>query len=676
MSVSSRYRKCTTMCFEKEKSTGVNVSSTVRRLLMATLLSAISFAATFIWYYQTRPKQSSDEDQEPIAYVVKVVDEISRRPATRELWQSVNTGETLFNGEAIRTSEKGEVRLQFADSERYLDLEPDSLIVLQKSKQEISLDLMEGSLFVSNDEKNNEKSQANKSLTLKSGSSKIDLTQASAKLSGSSSGAIEVNVLKGAAKVKSAKGEEKRIESGKHENIVTEAKQEIQDIELLSPDTSKTIRLHPKQDSLLKISWSQLKKPSGKIKYELLVGETRKKLDSVLQASDSFADYKFSSGKHFFKIQARNEKKEIVGASVVHLIDIENLKASEPILPIQDELVQLQTDHDPVHMKWELAPQAQSVGLEVSSTLDFKDRLLAKNFGVKDETSWLVEKDKLRSGDYYWRTVTYYTGVADPVVSEIHHFKLKEKESVRLVMNWNKDMLYRQRYPNQLKLALHWQITDQLKKLKQIASYKVLYKLKDEKTEFAENKFVKNPDDFKRQIASENSAATTQTATHETSQTISQSLNEVQEMSVQVPGVYSVQIKAQDADQKEIGETVIADVDVEQIPRLMAPKIESDSGQWVASADGDFGVHWNALEGAKEYDLVWSDSSGKEIAREHFSKNQTRSVKKSLMPGSYGVQLYIKDEFNREGLTNEMRKFDVPQESQIVAPKLKKVKVN
>ncbi len=127
-----------------------------KRLLAAALSSSSVFAVTWYWYQSSdqshiiarKRKKKKKKKKKPLAYVGKVVEDIQRRPASRLLWQLVNTGEALYNGEAIRTSERGEVRIQFVDSDRYLDLEPESLIVIKKSEGEIALDLMEGSLFV------------------------------------------------------------------------------------------------------------------------------------------------------------------------------------------------------------------------------------------------------------------------------------------------------------------------------------------------------------------------------------------------------------------------------------------------------------------------------------------------------------------------------------------------
>ncbi|WP_374032330.1 hypothetical protein [Bdellovibrio bacteriovorus] len=106
-----------------------------KRLLIAALSSSSVFAATWFWYQSTADTRSSNSNEKPLAYVGKVVEDIQRRPASRLLWQLVNSGEPLYNGEAIRTSERGEVRIQFVDSDRYLDLEPESLIVIKKIRR-------------------------------------------------------------------------------------------------------------------------------------------------------------------------------------------------------------------------------------------------------------------------------------------------------------------------------------------------------------------------------------------------------------------------------------------------------------------------------------------------------------------------------------------------------------
>ena len=175
-----------------------------KRLLFAAVISSSVFAATFLWYRSSENTNKHASDEKPLAYVGKVFEDIQRRPATRLLWQLVNTGEPLYNGEAIRTSEKGEVRIQFADSDRYLDLEPESLIVIKQSEGEIALDLMEGSLFVN--AKAGGADDKSPGLVLNSEGGKVDLSQASASLSKGKGNSLDVQVLEGKASLKSKDG--------------------------------------------------------------------------------------------------------------------------------------------------------------------------------------------------------------------------------------------------------------------------------------------------------------------------------------------------------------------------------------------------------------------------------------------------------------------------------------
>ncbi len=169
------------------------MKSKIKRLSLAALLSGSGFAATFVWYKST-DQTLIKTGETPLAQVSQVSDEVLRRPPTRLLWNVVNTGDPLYNGEAIRTSDAGEVRIQFEDG-RYIDIEPDSLIVLSKAQGDISLDLMEGGLFVNAKSDSSKPSQTGGGLILNSAQGKVDLSGATASLSKSDDQKLNLQVV-------------------------------------------------------------------------------------------------------------------------------------------------------------------------------------------------------------------------------------------------------------------------------------------------------------------------------------------------------------------------------------------------------------------------------------------------------------------------------------------------
>ncbi|HEY8272224.1 MAG TPA: FecR domain-containing protein, partial [Pseudobdellovibrionaceae bacterium] len=253
-----------------------------KRLLWAATLSGICLMATFTWYHFTKSKSHTNDNEKPLAYVGKINDEIQRRPATRLLWQEVGTGDPLFNGEAIRTSEKGEVRIQFADSSRYLDLEPESLIVIQQNKGEIALDLMEGSLFVA--AAKDEAEAEGTALVLNSASGKVDLSKASVNLSKSGTNQMDIQVLGGSASIKDKSGKDKVLSSGNigGPNVNNSSQFNKADLQILSPIPGKVAYIDADDKENLTFKWKGF--PAG-LKVSLFTGPTRKDMKELTTAT-------------------------------------------------------------------------------------------------------------------------------------------------------------------------------------------------------------------------------------------------------------------------------------------------------------------------------------------------------------------------------------------------------
>ncbi|PWU20019.1 MAG: hypothetical protein C5B49_04930, partial [Bdellovibrio sp.] len=119
-----------------------------KKIVVAILLASGNFAFTHIVYLRTAPLSRNRSHQQPIAFVSTVSDEVLRRPVTRTIWQMLEAGEPVYPGEAVKTSSKGEVSLEFVGTKKRLDVEPDSMVVLTRHGSEIAMDLLDGGVFV------------------------------------------------------------------------------------------------------------------------------------------------------------------------------------------------------------------------------------------------------------------------------------------------------------------------------------------------------------------------------------------------------------------------------------------------------------------------------------------------------------------------------------------------
>lgn len=171
----------------------------LRRLILAFCLSAACYYATEDWYRRTNVSIASTGRQEPIALLQDLTNEVQRKPLTRVIWETISKDENLFAGEAIRTSDDSEAKIMFLKSGTVIELEPDSLVVLEETDSGLSLDFLKGNLFV----KTAGQGAPGSELTLKSGKSEINLQNADISLSKKGqSDSVDVQVYGGTAQVK------------------------------------------------------------------------------------------------------------------------------------------------------------------------------------------------------------------------------------------------------------------------------------------------------------------------------------------------------------------------------------------------------------------------------------------------------------------------------------------
>jgi len=608
-----------------------------RRLLWAAMLSCAGFGATFTWYHYTKTK-SQVSNEKPLAFVGKVTEEIQRRPATRLLWQEVSTGEPLFNGEAIRTSEKGEVRIQFADSNRYLDLEPESLIVIQQSKGEIALDLMEGSLFVAAAKSGEEASGT--SLVLNSSSGKVDLSKASASLSKSSGNQVDVQVLQGSASIKDKSGKDKVLSSGASGALGSNGLQfNKAELQILSPVPGKISYVDMDQKDNLSFQWKGF--PPG-LEVSLYTGSTRKDLKewpTITREGPESLKTSLPLGKPYWKLVAKDPKThKTVAESSVYRAHIQARYAPTVLFPLAEAKIPVEKAPFDMSFKWQKGDETTSVVLEVAKDPLLKQKVATQSFTSEES----FNLPALQEGDYYWRMSSYYEGSAKPVLGKIQKFTLmkiekKVEAKVPLAINWTVPEDKIQFYLDTPTLGLTWNVD----RPAEVAHWRLKY--------------------------IEEGADPASTQVLEVKETKA-------ETPVQKPGRYIASLEALDKDGQVIGSSVQRKIAVAPLPLLTPPKLLPLEGNLTAQADGRTELQWEKIEGAKEYLLTISNNEGKELKTLKYTANKT--ALKNLMPGEYQLTLTAIDEHGRSSEGATTRKLIVPDKSNLKAPTLKKIKVN
>lgn len=618
------------------------MSSQWKRLLLAAMISSSVFAATWFWYHATENKISSDSNDRPVAYVGKVVDDIQRRPASRLLWQSIYNGEALFNGEAIRTSDRGEVRIQFAGSDRYLDLEPESLIVIKKSEGEIALDLMEGSLFVNAKAGSGGEGAEGGGLVLNSATGKVDLTGASASLSKTQGNGLDLQVLEGKASIKDKSGQSRELGKGSSGAIGANGIQFNQSaLQILSPSPEKPVYMNAEDIKPVTFQWKGF---PADAEVSLFWGETRKDLKEIAKTSKPGATEiatPLALGKHYWKLVATNAQGQPIGESPIYRAQVIARYAPTLLSPaLNGEVGTRPGVPVDVPFKWESGEETHRTTLEVWSDAGLKQKVATQS--LKDADTFTVKE--LKVGTYYWRVSGYFEDADKPILGKVQKFsvlpssKMRDPSSVKQVqVAWaGAETTEPQLYFDKPQVKVEWKPTTE----PDVVSWKIV--VNEENGNPVANTTVPAKQlSFKAPVAK--------------------------------PGRYLANVQALNKDGDVVGTGSERALTIAPAPLLAGPKFISKEEILKAGNDGRADLEWEKISGAKEYQLTIS-KDGKELKKARYTANSTSL--KNLMPGEYQLQINAQDEHGRMSEAGESRKLLVPDSSNLKAPKLKKIKVN
>lgn len=626
------------------------MNSQWKRLALAAMISSSFFAATWFWYKSTENKISSNANEKPLAYVGKVTEDIQRRPASRLLWQNIYNGEPLYNGEAVRTSERGEVRIQFANSDRYLDLEPESLIVIKKSEGEIALDLMEGSLFVN--AKGGEADQGG-GLVLNSADGKVDLSRASASLSKTKGRGLDLQVLEGQASIQDKNGKSRDFNQGASGALGAQGLQFNQSsLKILAPLPQKPIYLNAEDVKPVAFQWRGF---PPKAQVSLWWGSSRREMKEFTKASSPDAQEIQANvplGKYFWKLVAHDQNNQVIGESPVYRVEILARYAPTVVFPIANAEIP-KDPREPYDMtfKWQKGDDVKQITLEIWKDANLKQKIATQSVSEEDTFTF----PQMNEGIYYWRMTSYFNQSETPVLGKVQKFSLLPNEALRdaaalrksVPVQWtHAETQEPQYFVNEPEITLDWKVSKSDREIasapksQQISSWKVTLQNEDG-----------SPAIVKTVTAGERKLKT----------------------SVAKAGRYIASIEAVNKFGDVLGTVGERKIQVSSLPLIAGPRFTATEGPLKAGNDGRADLQWSQINGAKEYSVTIS-KDGKELKK--LSNRNNTTALRNLMPGEYEVQLNAVDTHGRPSEPGESRKLIVPDSSNIKAPTLKKIKVN
>lgn len=361
-----------------------NLLKTARRLAMAGIFSGMGFVATKYWYDSVKTKDAPS-NATAIARVIDTRNEVQRKRAQRTIWQGIDGQMELGAGDSVRTGFDGGAKIEFVKSKAVIDLDPDSLVVIEEKQGKIAIDFLKGNLFVKNGE-------GDGSLTVVSGEKSIDLSKGDVALGRGESGALVQTDLSGTGPV------------------------QLGGFKVLMPRPFATVYIDPAKPADTYFAWAPLKLPadqtSDQVEVRLQVGssptEMRDVASKTFEKRPNMLGAPLKVGVQYWRLVAFAKdangglsKSPILTSTPVKL-DLRPRTPPTAIFPLASAHVRMRPPAETsVTFRWSNTAQLPNIRFELFEGTGPNPRLVhSANFTNRD--SQLIY-DLQAGGDFKWR---------------------------------------------------------------------------------------------------------------------------------------------------------------------------------------------------------------------------------------------------------------------------------
>lgn len=652
----------------------------MKRILLALLIAIVGIALS--WFF-LRPKElltSGGKDRQVIATVLDLRNDVNRQEEGRLLWSPVHKGDEIYLGDKIKTAGLSSTVIKFTDSASKLEIEENSTIVMSQGGKKLSLNMLEGRVFVKQEE-----GSQDQNIDLVSGGKKLD--------------------LRGNAAVSVSQDGGSQIESFGGESLFGDLKPNYSE-EVLS--TKETIPLQ----------W----KPANRSEMvEVYLGESPKTLKKVSGADVVFSagkvDVKMFNGVNYWQLVTKVGENE--AKSPVMKLDFKKPLPPSPLFPSDKELIK--AGDRPFDFKWIKGNAGDVVVIEVAKDVNFSQMVFTSE--IKDQTFY-TPNGNLPQGEYFWK-VKSRVGKTEwveskPISFTVHQgsnllsptpltpadnavFYIGKNPSNNVKFEWrNQDNVrgYDLRITGE-NLNKDAQVSENtaMVNVNRVGKYtwEVFSEGRDGKKSVlpVKRKFeVREEGVIQWNMPQKNflyldslpivilrwEKRTTGVSILRISQFAD--LKDAESFQVQgrdfpyrvlQDGVYFAKVSALDENGTTSAESDILEFKVQAAPLPPAPLLLGQKKTLKASPQGELRTQ---VENTKANWLViatFMDSQGRVVDERRFSDDKLSFS--GLMPGKYSLQLKFQDEYRRLGELSERIEVEVPEKSMIAAPKVKGIKV-
>ncbi|MBK9295189.1 MAG: FecR domain-containing protein [Oligoflexia bacterium] len=695
----------------------------IRKILQGLGFSLSGILLSILWYKfdLSRSKIDSSENKKIVAVLGETKNEVQKKQVSRVIWQRVDEEEPLHAGEAVRTASDSEAKIVF-NSGAQIQMDPDSVVVIEESGNKLSLDFIKGNLFFKGGGKESQ-------LALKSGNTSIDLQNSEAALNKSQDGkALDVQVLSGTAQL-SQNGKSVTLDRDKA-GVIDDRGLSVAEkfIKIKSPQAFSKIYIQIAKKEPVLFEWEKLP-PNFDIYLE--IGSKRENLSRMypkVSANLGMMAMQLKLGNYFWRLVAiDNKDPSKTYFTSVNKISILAEVPPKLIQPVDESIATLSAQTQTLLLRWANPSKLEKLHIEISKDPKFSKNIYSE---IVADTG-IHEAPLTEEGIYYWRIAGFRSGTSKEVVSQAHKFVLKTKlelvppklkepssnfraqvESIRaglVFLKWDpvlgfnefhvrifqgekiaheqkvndvKQVRFNIEKPGQYKWAVY--TIDAQGKASNISEQRIIIvdelpqllwldsKQQDQYfylTEKPQLRVLLKPIDkiknYKITYAKDGDAKSEKTLTVANPDKI---------FDVPTDGLYKVFVEALNDKSQVVAKSFTKDIVVQALPLLPPPEFSETTANVIqASKRGTANISFSTVGGAKSYFINFKSAAGKILKQEKVTS--TSPTLSKLLPGSYKISVSSVDVHGRPGPSGEEKTLNVPAVSDSKAPKLKRLRV-
>ncbi|MBK9294392.1 MAG: FecR domain-containing protein [Oligoflexia bacterium] len=367
-------------------------------------------------FRQSNVGEELNLNREVIGQIMYLENNVKRQFGGDLMWNSVENKEPLYNQDSVRTGKDSQVAIKLVDN-TVLEVSENSLIVLDKSQNNMNINFKAGDLSAKN-------AGSNVSIKVKDGL--VKGFGADFKIKTDSESGAKIEVTKGKATIEDKNNKKTNLNENEETLLDEKGAGDIIKIAVILKSPEDKAQINSNLDSVKHpFTWEVINKKVIQEYFEISKNKNFLKDKTKTFKAHQAITAEAASGSNYWRVGWDDSKKGrqytesrlfVVGAD----------KRLELIYPEDGTSFQFEPDENNLELQWHSLITAKAFTLEVAKTSDFK--VIANSQIIKGQEGELkVLLKNLESGKYYWRVKAFGEKNDLLATSAVNDFTIKLK---------------------------------------------------------------------------------------------------------------------------------------------------------------------------------------------------------------------------------------------------------